>query len=128
LDGPSVINLADPEAFSHSRGVTRLSLERGGVVWPDTAVSVQVMQPGKPNCRYHSEPAQVLHGECIAILNGEERRLRQWDFVDCPAGTEHVVVGAGDQACALLMVGSRREDAPHCPLISPRHSIMLAGP
>jgi uncharacterized cupin superfamily protein len=119
LDEPLVINLADAEAFSHSRGVAHLSFEREDA-WPDTGVSVQVMQPGKPNCRYHSEPVQedflVLHGECIAILNGEERRLRQWDFVHCPAGTEHVFVGAGDRACALLMIGSRREDAPHYPV------------
>jgi uncharacterized cupin superfamily protein len=54
------------------------------------------MQPGQPNCRYHSEPVQedflVLAGECIVILEGEERRMRQWDFLHCAAGTEHVFV------------------------------------
>jgi quercetin dioxygenase-like cupin family protein len=58
------------------------------------------MQPGQPNCRYHSEPAQedflVLYGACVVILEGEERPLKQWDFVHCPAGSEHVFVGAGD--------------------------------
>lgn len=116
LDEPLVINLSEAPTSSHSRGVTHLSLEPEGVTWPDTGVNVQIMQPGKPNCRYHSEPVQedflVLYGECIVILNGEERRLQQWDFVHCPAGTEHVFVGAGDRACAVLMIGSRREDAP----------------
>ncbi len=75
------------------------------------------MMPGQPNCRYHSEPVQedflVLRGECIAILDGEERPLRQWDFLHVPAGVPHVFVGAGEEPCAVLMIGSRREDAAH---------------
>lgn len=75
------------------------------------------MEPGEPAGRYHSEPVQedflVLSGECIAIVDGEERVLRQWDFLHCPAGCEHVFVGAGDGPCAVLMIGSRREDALH---------------
>jgi hypothetical protein len=71
------------------------------------------MQPGQPNCRYHSEPVQedflVLHCECIAIVEGEERPMRQWDFLHSPAGVEHVFVGAGDSPCAILMIGSRRQ-------------------
>jgi uncharacterized cupin superfamily protein len=117
---PFVINLANARAMSHSRGVTNISPEPDGVTWPDTGVSVQIMQPGQPNCRYHSEPVQedflLLYGECTVILNGQERPLRQWDFVHCPAGTEHVFVGAGKGACALLMIGSRRRDAAHYPV------------
>jgi len=30
------------------------------------------------------------------LIEGEERRLRAWDFVHCPPGTEHIFVGAGD--------------------------------
>lgn len=75
------------------------------------------MQPGQPNCRYHSEPVQedflVPYGECVAIVEGKERRLRRWDFLHCPPGTERVFVGAGEGACAVLMIGSRREDASH---------------
>ncbi len=78
------------------------------------------MEPGRPNCRYHSEPVQedflVLFGECLVILEGEERPLRQWDFVHCPAGTEHVFVGAGEGPSAVLMIGSRREDRAHYPV------------
>src|SRR5437588_273915 len=58
----------------------------------------------------------VLHGECIAIVDGEEKRLKQWDFLHCPAGTEHVFVGAGDRPCGVLMIGSRRVDAAHYPV------------
>lgn len=28
----------------------------------------------------------------------------------CPAGTEHIFVGAGDGPCHILMVGARRPD------------------
>jgi uncharacterized cupin superfamily protein len=97
-----------------------LELEPDDVRWPDTGVNVQVMEPGQPNCRYHSEPVQedflVLHGQCIAIVDGEEQELRQWDFFHCPAGVEHVFVGAGEDPCAVLMIGSRRLDEAHYPV------------
>ena len=120
MDEPLVINLADAPTLSHSRGVARIGIEPDGQPWPDIGVGVQIMQPGQPNCKYHSEPVQedflVLHGACIVVLDGQERPLRQWDFVHCPAGTAHVFVGSGDAPCALLMIGSRREDAPHYPV------------
>jgi uncharacterized cupin superfamily protein len=112
-----VINLADAPAIGHPKRSSFLRLEPEGVSWPDTGVNVQVMQPGQPSCRYHSEPMQedflVLRGRCIAIVDGEERPLRKWDFLHCPAGTEHVFVGTGEGPCAVLMIGSRREGACH---------------
>lgn len=61
---------------------------------------------------YHGENAQedflVLSGECVLVVEGEERRLRQWDFVHCPPWTRHIFVGAGDRPCAILMVGTRK--------------------
>ena len=63
---------------------------------------------------YHAEDSQedflVLHGECLLLVEGEERRLRAWDFVHCPNWTEHVFVGAGDGPCAILMVGTRKHE------------------
>jgi uncharacterized cupin superfamily protein len=115
-----IVNLADAPAFSHSRRATMIDFEAGGEPWPDTGINVQIMRPGQPNCRYHSEPVQedflVLSGECIAIIEGEERPLRQWDFVHCPAGVAHVFVGAGEGPCAVLMIGSRRRDEAHYPV------------
>jgi uncharacterized cupin superfamily protein len=120
VDEPFITALGAAPAFSHSRRATILDFEPDAAPWPDTGVNIQIMQPGQPNCRYHSEPVQedflVLHGECIVILDGEERRLAQWDFLHCPAGTEHVFVGAGEGPCAVLMIGSRREDAAHYPV------------
>jgi hypothetical protein len=44
------------------------------------------------------------------IVEEEERSLRQWDYFHCPAGTRHVIVGAGKGPCAVLMVGSRPDE------------------
>ncbi len=119
-DETLVINVAEARTSSHPRRAVVIEFEPEDGLWADTGVNIQIMEPGVPNCRYHSEPVQedflVLKGECIVILQGEERRLKQWDLVHCPAGVEHVFVGAGDGPCAVLMIGSRREDAAHYPV------------
>jgi uncharacterized cupin superfamily protein len=72
-----------------------------------------VLEPGVPYCMYHGESDQedflVVSGECILVIEGEERRLKQWDFVHCPSWTEHVFVGAGDGPCVIVMVGARKD-------------------
>jgi len=55
----------------------------------------------------HQEDFLVLRGECLLIVEGEERPLRQWDFVHCPPHVAHVIVGAGDGPSYVLAVGSR---------------------
>ena len=74
-------------------------------------VGIGVLRPAEPNCMYHGEGAQedflVLAGECLLIVEGQERRLKAWDFVHCPAWTEHVFVGAGDTTCVVLAIGAR---------------------
>ena len=76
-------------------------------------IGVHVLQPGQPNGKYHSESVQedflVLHGECTLIVEGQERHLKAWDFFHCAPGTEHIIVGAGDGPCAILMTGARGE-------------------
>jgi uncharacterized cupin superfamily protein len=52
----------------------------------------------------------VLSGECRLLVEGGERLLRPWDFFHCPAGVEHVFVGAGDGPSVILMVGARTPD------------------
>ncbi len=83
----------------------------GGARFPQLGFNLAVLAPGQPACYYHGEDEQedflVLAGECLALIEGEERPLRQWDFVHCPAWTEHVFVGAGDGPCVLALVGSR---------------------
>ena len=120
MDKPFIINVADAPAAARPGRAIGIEFESDDAGWPDTGVNVKVMQPGQPNCLYHSEPVQedflVLHGECIAIVEGEEFQLRQWDLLHCPAGTAHVFVGAGDGPCAVLMIGSRRLNQAHYPV------------
>jgi len=120
VDEPLIVNIADAPAVCHPHRSTSIDFEPPGVQWPDTGINVQVMAPGQPNCKYHSEPVQedflVLHGDCIAIVDGEEKRLRQWDLLHCPAGVPHVFVGAGDGPSAVLMIGSRRLDEAFYPV------------
>lgn len=133
-DETLVINVAAGRTSSHPRRAMVIEFEPEDGLWADTGVNIQIMEPGAPNCRYHSEPVQedflVLQGECIVILEGEERHLKQWDLVHCPAGAEHVFVGAGDGPCAVLMIGSRREDAAHYPVneVAAKYDASVASP
>jgi uncharacterized cupin superfamily protein len=76
-------------------------------------VNLQVMGPGQPMAMYHWEADQedflMLSGEALLIVEGHERPLQQWDFVHCPAGTNHVIVGAGGGPCVILAVGARAD-------------------
>jgi uncharacterized cupin superfamily protein len=87
----------------------------GEARFPQVGINVSVLSPGQPSCMYHGEDEQedflVLRGECLLLVEGEERRLRAWDFVHCPAWTEHVFVGAGEGDCLLLAVGTRTKGA-----------------
>ena len=88
----------------------------GDVRFRQVGINLCVLQPGVPMAMYHYENDQedflVLSGEALAIVEGEERPMRQWDLLHCPAATSHVVLGAGDGPCVLLAIGSRsgRED------------------
>jgi uncharacterized cupin superfamily protein len=79
--------------------------------FPQLGIHLNVMEPGEPMAMYHWEADQedflVLAGEALLIVEGEERPLRQWDFVHCPPETNHVIVGAGDGPCVVLAVGAR---------------------
>jgi len=74
-------------------------------------INIAVLDPGEPMSMYHYENDQedflVLAGEALLIVEGYERRLRQWDFVHCPAGTNHVILGAGETGCVVVAVGAR---------------------
>ena len=67
--------------------------------FPGLGINLNVLRPGEAMGLYHRENAQedflVLAGECLLIVEGEERKLNTWDFFHCPPGTEHIIVGAG---------------------------------
>ena len=64
-------------------------------------------RPATTTARTSRRTSSSSSGECLLLIEGEERPLRQWDFVHCPDWTEHVFVGAGDGPCAILAVGTR---------------------
>ncbi len=85
----------------------------GGQEWTQLGFRIHVLMPGQPNGMYHGERSQedflVVSGECVLVIEGEERRLKAWDFVHCPPWTQHIFVGAGDGPCAIVMIGSRTD-------------------
>jgi uncharacterized cupin superfamily protein len=75
----------------------------GALDFEQLGINLTVLGPGEPMAMYHWEGDQedflVLRGEAVLVIEGEERSLRAWDFVHCPAGTQHVIIGAGDEPC-----------------------------
>ncbi|MEP6976731.1 MAG: cupin domain-containing protein [Thermoleophilia bacterium] len=83
----------------------------GKTDFPQVGINLFVLPAGEPIGMYHWEADQedflVLAGEALLIVEGEERPLRQWDFVHCPVDAKHMIVGAGDGPCAVLAIGAR---------------------
>ena len=114
-DGWFVLNLGDAlAARNEAKGGAVFPLEPREVRFTDFGVNVHVIWPDEPSALYHSESVReaflVLSGDCTLIVEEEERPLRQWDFFHCPAGTNHIFVGAGDGPCAILMIGGRPQE------------------
>jgi uncharacterized cupin superfamily protein len=121
-EGWFVVNVRDAEWWttesasetgSRSSG-SACNFENQELEFPQLAFLLHVLEPGEPNGLYHRENSQedflVLSGECLLLVEGEERRLRDWDFVHSPPWTEHIFVGTGDGPCVILMTGARPGD------------------
>jgi uncharacterized cupin superfamily protein len=79
--------------------------------FPQLGINISVLEPGEAMGMYHRENAQegflVLAGDCLLIVEEQERRLTAWDFFHCPGGTEHIIVATGEAAAIVLAVGGR---------------------
>ncbi|MDX6369439.1 MAG: hypothetical protein QOG93_941 [Gaiellaceae bacterium] len=86
-------------------------------VFEQLGINLNVLPAGMPMAMYHEEAGQenflVLRGECLLIVEGEERPLRAWDFVHCPPETKHVIVGASVEPAFVLAVGARKGGASY---------------
>jgi uncharacterized cupin superfamily protein len=113
-DGWFVVNVRDAEWWTSKTFGSGTVFESQDFPFPRLGINIAVLEPGQPNCLYHSESQQesflVLAGECKLLVDGEQRPLKAWDFVHCPAGTEHVFVGASEEPCVILMAGERSDD------------------
>ena len=109
-DGWFVLN-AREAPWRHAEGRSAICIFEGEPEFSQLGINLSVLAPGQPMAMYHWEADQedflVLAGEALLIVEGEERPLRQWDFVHCPAGTKHVILGAGGGQCLVLTAGAR---------------------
>jgi uncharacterized cupin superfamily protein len=110
-EGWFVVNVRDAAWVTNPVLGDACVFEGDAVPFEELGFTIGVLQPGQSGGRYHWEEDQedflVLHGECIAVIEGEERPLKAWDFVHCPGGTAHGFVGAGNGPCVIFMSGSR---------------------
>jgi uncharacterized cupin superfamily protein len=94
-------------------------LEGARPMFPQLGLGITVLEPGEPMTMYHWETDQedflVLSGKALAIVEGQERPLRQWDLLHCPRATRHAIVGAGDGPCVVFAVGSRQNHTYRTP-------------
>jgi uncharacterized cupin superfamily protein len=124
-DGWFVLNVRDAAWLSNEAFGLRAVFEGSGPAvrgrpdlqghrFDQIGLTLAVLSPGKPSGLYHADSRQedflVLSGECMAIVEEEERRLRAWDFLHCPPGTRHVFVGMGAEPCVIFMVGARTRE------------------
>jgi hypothetical protein len=58
----------------------------------------------------YQEDFLLLGGEALSIVEAMSAQLRAWDFVHCPPGTGHMIVGAGTGRASC--VPSARAIAP----------------
>ena len=121
-EGWFVVNVDDAAWVANDAFGARCVFETSGRVargrpdldvheFEDMGFTLTVLEPGRPSGLYHAESMQegflVLAGECVLLVEGEERPLRAWDFFHCPAGTQHTFIGAGDGPCIIFMTGAR---------------------
>src|SRR3954465_9155966 len=113
-DGWFILNLTDMGWATVPGGGIWSVFESPAARSQTLGIGVHVLYPGDTPGYYHAESQQegflVLSGECIAVVEGEERRMGPWDYLHCPPWTAHITIGAGDGPCALLMVGTRSPD------------------
>jgi uncharacterized cupin superfamily protein len=124
-DGWFVVNAHDAQWQRHPAFGWRCVFEASGAVirargdlephvFPQLGVNIMVLERGKPSGLYHREEQQegflVVRGECLLLVDGDERPLREWDYFHCAPGTEHVLIGTSDAPCVVLAVGARGGD------------------
>ena len=95
---------------------------RLAIVGVVTAVTVTMVVVGMTISVSGPDYFLVLMGECVLIIEDQERHLRAWDFVHCPPMTGHTLIAKETGPCVILATGNRREDLER---ISPRSEAAL---
>ena len=109
-EGWFVVNTREARWW-HAPNRGAMCFYEGDVGFPQLGINVSVLEPGQVMSLYHWEADQedflVVSGEALLLVEGDERPLRAWDFVHCPPGTKHTLVGAGSGPCVIVSVGAR---------------------
>jgi quercetin dioxygenase-like cupin family protein len=113
-DGWFVLNARDARWEDSPFG--RFCVWEGEKRFPQLGFNVSVLEPGQSLGLYHVEPGHqedflVLAGTCVAVVEDEERELREWDLLHCPPGVPHMLVAAGDGPAVVLSAGTRGDGA-----------------
>jgi uncharacterized cupin superfamily protein len=125
-DGWFTLNIADANWVTSEHFGGACDVEGGERLFAQMGYTLCVLQPGQPSGLYHAETEQedflVLSGECLLLVEEQERPLRAGDFVHCPPGTAHIFVGAGAGPCVIFMAGARRAGSG---VVYPRSELAL---
>jgi uncharacterized cupin superfamily protein len=125
-EGWFVVNIRNGSWVTNEAFGAVCFFESDAAPFADVGYSLLVFRPGQPSGMYHRETNQenflVLAGECLLLVEGEERQLRAWDFVHCPPGTEHIFVATGDGPCIIFMTGGRTREKHN---VYPRSELAL---
>ena len=110
MSGWHIVNARDVQWFDAGGFGFYADFEQGEQ-FGEFGFNIGMGLPGQPGALYHRESHQegflVLSGEGLLIVEGQERPLRRWDYFHCPAGVEHIIVGAGDGPLVIVAVGGR---------------------
>jgi uncharacterized cupin superfamily protein len=126
-DGWFVVNIREGAWVTNEALGAACILEGDDAPFPDVGFTLLVLEQGQTS-RYHREANQedflVLVGECLLLIEGEERPLQAWDFVHCPPFTDHGFVGTGEGPCVIFMTGARK-GWPEKGIVYPRSELAL---
>ena len=109
-----VVNVREAEWWSSETRGARCGFENeygdSPVEFTQFGINITVLEPGQTSL-YHAQSNQeaflLVAGECLLLVEGEERHLRPWDLFHAPPWTEHGFVGAGEGPCVIVMAGAR---------------------
>jgi uncharacterized cupin superfamily protein len=123
-----VRNVRDMQWQENELGATvEFDTGAGADRFSELGVNLTALRPGQSMTMYHREQRQegflVLRGECLLIVDSQEVPLRRWDYLHCPPGTPHAIVGAGEALSLVLAVGNRLAEPE---LLYPRDETALA--
>ena len=126
-EGWFVVNVRDGRWMTNEVLGAAFIVEGDDAGFDQVGYTIGILQPGQAGGRYHHESDQedflVLAGQCLLLIEEEERPLKAWDFVHCPPGTDHSFVGAGDGPCVIFMTGARGENKE---IVYPRSELAIS--